>query len=212
MFSTNLNDVPAKFKIVNDTINKTIRYTVVNKPIIDMYLDCLDKADFPHSFIILNVKDSNRFIYNKKQYRTEWKKENTFCFESVLPAFMTEEKRKGKMNADLDLYLGLQTKMEKRKEKCFAIVRIDTLSGNAVPALTKGPGKIPVSSLVYILNQNFSGIPVLDETGYTQKFFIQLNENDISDISLLQQTLKKFGLDIITAEREVEMFVIDEIN
>lgn len=204
-----MSDIAGRVTVVEDSSSNTIRTSIINTPIIDLYLDCLGKRGFPHSFVILNVKDSSHFIYSKDQYRSAWIKENTFSFEAVFPASLPEEKRQHKMSNDLDLYLGMNGRMEKRKVECFVIVRIDTASAINT-TLNKVLRKIPVRSLVYILNQGFTGMPVIDETGYTQKIFLQLDENNYSNISLLRQSLKKFGLDIIRAEREVEMFVLSD--
>jgi hypothetical protein len=67
-----------------------------------------------------------------------------------------------------------------------------------------------VTSLIYILNDNVYGTPVIDETGIKDRFLLTLDSKILSNIPLLQKVITKYGLALITTEREIDMLVISE--
>lgn len=212
LLSTNISDVAPRFTTATDSIAGTVKTSFINMPVIALYLHCIKRPLSP-GYIMLQVKDTSAYVYYQdKEYKNSWTKQNTYCFESVLPLSVIDGDRQEKMRSDLDLWLGLHGRLEKRKIDCFVINR----SGNMIsPGIQyskdtiTGLKKISVSSLIYFLNQSMYGKPAIDETGY-KKFYVWLDKNSLSDTGYVNMMLEKYGLRLTTAQREIEMFVLSK--
>lgn len=111
-----------------DSVDQVVRVSMINYPIIDMYLKALgQQLRFPSSYMILEVKDTSRYVYNSKEnYRDEWRLDNNYSYEGGFPISLSKEERNRKIKQDLNFYLRLDGRMEKRKILCMVLER----SGN----------------------------------------------------------------------------------
>ena len=121
---------------------------------------------------------------------------------------------------DLNKYSGFYGRVEKRKVKCFVLVRTnsidkiktkgakfdDKLSYDTKQYMKNGP----MSRLVLRLNkiENIK-MPVIDGTGYKGNIDIEL-PGDFNNINELRKKLKQYNLDLIESERSIDMFVLTE--
>lgn len=123
------------------------------------------------------------------------------------------------MLADLNqntLYTG---KVEKRKTRCLVLkktspsdkiksknaVRINTLYHQDKAVLQSAP----LSVLIIWLNSGqLTGLPVLDETGYSGK--VDLNLGRVPDLQSLQKALAKYDLSLTAEERLLDMFILSD--
>jgi thiol-disulfide isomerase/thioredoxin len=167
--------------------------------IIDLYLHSYSLYRLPASHVLLEVKDTGRFVCMGK-YKTEWKKKNTFCYDSIAG----NNPKKGKeMREDLDRYFNLKGRMENRKVPCFHLIRT-----TPVTTIISSQQSITLHNLVYSLNQNFYGIPFINDAG--EKDIINISDESLTNIGLLKDALKKYGLKLIPGEIETEMLVITQ--
>jgi thiol-disulfide isomerase/thioredoxin len=206
-----------KSEFILDSINQRERFYIINFPILNLYLKTFGQSfEFPTSRMILEVKNLDRFVYDpNKDYLDVWKQNNTYCYEALFPLNLSIEKKREKIRTDLNILLRLNARMEKRRLLCLILVRTDSSNrllkaSNTFQSKYEKQFTITISGFIYKLNHTRYRYPVLDETGIMSDMYMQLNEDDFSDIFKLKKAIKKYGLDLKEEEREVEMFVLTE--
>jgi thiol-disulfide isomerase/thioredoxin len=212
-FGSNMDNIPNMEKMQPDSEKQCIKISFVNMPVIDLYLRSYGLFHIADSRIILEVKDTGHYVFNKnKNYRQAWVKQNTFCYEAVLPFSMPVEKRHQKLREDLDMFTGLQGRMEQRNMLCRILIRTDTAAKlQPVYSVRKVPDMVSLSYIVYMLDHIFSAMPAIDETGF-KKAWIKGDDGIVNDLPLLQETLQKYGLQFFTKERKIDVLVLSGKN
>ncbi len=177
---------------------------------------------------------SNRLVLDEELYSSllsdtqnlKWKTDHYFCYEQTL-AFGTDPvKQQQCMQLDLDRQFGLYSRLEKRLVPCyvFRLRNAELLTKAASISMADGIQKdesgywvvkdLPIAALAALLNRQSAGkaiFPVvLDETGYALPVSINLRVKNLHDLESLQKVLPSLGLELIRAEREVEMLVISK--
>ncbi len=167
--------------------------------IIDLYLHTYGLSWYPAKRIILEVKDSSRFFYNKSYgYKEEWKQRNRFRLQSIF------HDNSMPMRSVLNNFFKLNGRIEKRQQQCLVLRASNEAATNIVDPGTRSISKV---ALAYALGETY--LPLIDESNHLITHTI-VNENYLSDISLLKQTLKSSGLELVTETREMEVLVISE--
>lgn len=192
-----------------DSINHTVRTAFYNQPIIEMYLRLQEKYWFPKSQIILNVKDSSRYILDETKYfRRQWMEQNTFCYESILPGSITKAIQQQRIWNELDFYFGIHTVMEERAIPCLVLRQIRQ------PAKLSSivNGAVSISTIVYEMNQTYSGIPVLIENKDLEKIKLSVSKTQLTDRALLTEVFQQNGYELVQEIRRVEVLIITEPN
>jgi thiol-disulfide isomerase/thioredoxin len=210
-------------RMLKDSINNTLRWTVINAPVRILYrlsVSRFSDAGIPSNRFIYEVKQpGNFFVDSSRIYPEKWDWENTFCYEAVLPAQTTEAQRLQIMLEDLNRYTGYYGRKEKRRVPCYVI----KAAAHGFPSLSDSPVK-PVASkanqgsslyptisdLVKDLNKFSAMLPVLDETGVPDTLNIQVPGNARNKIDRIRKVLLSYGLQIHKTERELDVFVISE--
>lgn len=171
--------------------------------------------------LILEVKDKSKLFFDeKKMEKNDWEKENLYTYDIVVPASEKDSLYSYMIN-DLNRYSGYFGRIEKRKVKCFILIRIS----NEDKIATKGGEKeyrlhnnleekyisnITMDRFVSGLDGMKSiALPVVDETGYAGRIDIDLPV-DLNNVNAIREALQKYGLDLTEAERELEMFVLSQ--
>ena len=119
----------------------------------------------------------------------------------------------------LNEYSGYQASIESQRKKCLILKRTSSTDKMAtrgeepVDDFFKQTGLIrnkTLESLIVALNLNsqFTPLLVLDETWYNGKVDLALGK--ISDLTELKKALKKYALDLVEGERQVQMLVIKD--
>lgn len=67
---------------------------------------------------------------------------------------------------------------------------------------------IRVGQVVYLLNQQYGTIPVINETVGTTFTTLPLTEAQVINDSFLRKVLKQNGFELVTEERELDFLVI----
>jgi len=198
------------------------RFYFLNNGILYLYKAALD---FELNRIILEIADTNRYII-PGQPSDEWKEKNLYCYELTLPASSSKETMQQFLLDDLNRYFSLFGRIEKRKMKCWALVRNnndDSLlrTRSVKPRITVSDStgnhiymNQPVKKFVAGLNSQKSpsiNKPVfLDETGILFNIDIELPDVAYTDLTILKSSLAAYRLALVEVEREIDMFILSE--
>jgi hypothetical protein len=189
-----------------DSVSHTVRTAFYNQPVIEMYLRLMEKYWFPKSQIILHVKDSSRYIFDEHNYFVrQWMEQNTFCYESILPAGMSRVAQQRRIVSELNFYFGITVRLEERETPCLILHQIST----SLPPITDSATE-SISNMVYDINQRWSGIPVFigkEETGQRR---LPVSKTLLKDINTFKELLRNYGYELVAGKRKVEMLVITE--
>jgi thiol-disulfide isomerase/thioredoxin len=192
-----------------DSINHTVRTAFYNQPIIEMYLRLRGKFWFPRSQIILNVKDSSRYILDETKYfRRQWMEQNTFCYESILPTSTTGTVQQQRIWDELDFYFGIHTVLEERAIPCQVLRQ----KKPPVKPSSIANELVSISTIVYEMNQACSGIPVFIEDKELEKIRLPVSKAQLQDRAVLTEILQQNGYELVQEIRRVEVLVITEPN
>ena len=200
-----------------DSSNKNVRYYAINQPIIGLYKQTLKYTGLygHHNRFIVETKDSSRFFYDPaKYYYEEWMNKNAYSYEAYLPLHITEKNVLASMRADLDKYLGLQSRFEKRRMPCLLLVKkkggalsklndaVPQQSGRGILLFTR------TDEMVLSLNMTAGIPPVINATNIKGPVNLALNGSLLVDLPALRAALQSYGLDLQPAVRELEVFVL----
>lgn len=195
-FSTAGKNIPPNYFI--DSSSPSIKITAFNFPVTGLYLRSYGIQSFLPSHITADDKE----ILSKK---------NTASYEAVLPAGLSPEERGNKIRNDLDCYLKVSGRMEKRNVPCYVlkIISADTnfLLKAEPKTIQKGWRTISLKSLLFLANQ-FTGKPYLDESGLQQKLYVEGDRDAFTSHEKIQNLLKNYGLTFFEEMREQEMLVL----
>jgi thiol-disulfide isomerase/thioredoxin len=218
-FTNNMMDIPHRFTKTTDTATRCICISLINIPVIDLYRYSYGQFALPPSHIILNVKDTSRYVFDPdKEYRAQWTIKNTYCYEIKFPSDLSQELVKQKMVSDLDFYLGINSRWETKAVPCLVLIKRQGSANkaslpafyNSNRALQEHPRMITASYIVYQLNENLLGVPALDESGLGGDRVLDTTILNFSDLNILERQIEKYGLQLIIATRFRKMLVITE--
>lgn len=199
-----------------------LRKFYINKPVLSLY-----SSAFPNLETNRRILDDELYglLLNDTQ-NLKWKTDHYFCYEQTLASGTNPEKQQRLMQLDLDRQFELFSRIEKRLIKCYVLkLKNAGLLNTPAPGAVKGGLQKDdngywiiknhgISALVIALNRQSVGKPffpvVLDETGYALPVNIKLEVKDIHDLDALQKILPSCGLELIIADREVDMLVISK--
>jgi thiol-disulfide isomerase/thioredoxin len=196
-----------------------VRYYAINQPIAGLYKQTLKYSDLygHHNRFIVETDDSSRFFYDPaKYYYEDWMSRNAYTYEACLPLNTTEKAALASMRADLDRYLGLQGRFEKRSLPCLLLV---LKNDSALPKLA---GQAPLQSkrgillfsqtdeMVLSLNMTEGIPPIINETNINEPLRLSLDGSLLRDLPGLRAALQACGLDLLPAVREMDVFVLTD--
>lgn len=166
-----------------------------------------------------NYKSYYELEKGHKYRPVDWKK-NAFCLEILAPDF-TEGQIREIMLLFFHQNFELKSKIEKIKTKVKVVKRTNTpfkfkksKEGTKKERGASGGGiamkNVPISSIAYYLeNFGIAKMPVIDETGISGNYDIKMTFRE-EDPDQFYKDLKEMGLEVIDAEREVEMLILYE--
>lgn len=213
-----------------DSTNKTITRNHFNMTLLQLCDGSLNGQGTGYidpKKLILQVKDPGRYVaFN--EYQAIWRQQNTYCYSITLPLSLPEEETRKIIRNDLTHWLqvkGITVKKEVRTMPCLVLVRtkkddglLQSKGGDPVYTLTD-PGSVKrltntlFSALIFHLNEETPGIPwVVDETGIPGEMKVDMTFNlgSFQDLDAVRSSLQPYGLDLLKAERPLEMYVITE--
>lgn len=171
--------------------------------------------------IVLEVKDSTRFKNGDdfNDYNDVVHRKLLFCYESVRPDNGETPAQQAKAAiTDLDYFLGVHARYEKRKTRCLVLVSTGATDKlKTIPAVidendrsVKTEHGSDMKYFLMMLNETKNIPPVIDETNYKGEYFMQLKLDSYANIPALRTALQAYGLDLKEEEREIEMFVVTD--
>lgn len=115
-FRSALPDIPHRFLHTVDSAAGTQRLLIINYSLTEIFLKSYGlPVIYPQKWMQLNVADTSRFIYDPgKSYRQEWRSDNSYCYEAVLPISLSAQQYMDKLRSDVSAYFGFSSRIEKR--------------------------------------------------------------------------------------------------
>lgn len=165
---------------------------------------------------IIEVKNPKAIDYIKNtEVRVE--DNNLYNYEYIVPQSKADSLYP-LMLENLSRFADYKITIEKRKVKCLVLKRTSTVD----KLKTKGSEMSFIFSLSKTNLQNTSlyalvnslnavptiSLPIVDETGYSNN--IDLTMGAISDLNSIRKELMRYDLDLVEAERVLDMLVISE--
>lgn len=190
-----------------DSVNSVQRYYQTSLSVTNLYsvTGLFDGHAVNSKRRILEINEPYRYTNFKKEdgfYVTSdpsWKEENAYNYEIIVPLYLSIKDINYKFKADLDLYFGLNTRIEKRLIPVLLLK--ESKKSNKTKSLSK--------TMIYSLN-TIPTIPlVINEAKLLGDETFDVSSSKIS-IDILRNILKEYGLELIEEEREMEMFVLTE--
>lgn len=220
-------DITGRSELIKrDTLAGMLKYTLINRSIIDLYTAVYKKLVPRTSFpVVLDTKNPDVYMRPKDNDALEaWELKNCFCYELSVP--LDKEKEMGKlMIEDLNRFLGnlygIKGRLENRMVKNVVLrknsgFRISTAGGDSRSAHTDGVKEwfntpfASITSTFYLLYQNVSVPQVFaDETGFNGKVDLKLT-GDLSNFENLRRQLQEYGLELVIEQREMKCLVVKD--
>jgi len=240
MLTRNVDGAPGNYTITKPT-PLLVKRTLTNWTITNLYhvatlhtgLMSNYKGDFSEhlrSMVILDVKDSSMFDWptiTSEQWAKKPDSLKVFCYEQIVP-LADSANLNNYMLQDLNRYfgklLGIEGRMEKRKVKCWALVKTGTgsipISRGGKPEMTFGLNEDYCSVRNTTIREWFvsmlrggplenSPLPVINESGVTEPVDFEIH-GDLKNPRAIGDALHKYGLDFRLEERELDMMVISD--
>ncbi len=179
-----------------------------------------DSVWFGPSRIELHMKEPQRVFYNDSLGSLEeWRHKYAHCYQLVMPR-ASRLQLFNALREDLHrMFPDIVASIEPRRKLCWILSRIP---GREIPLASEGayisrmePSgytlqnarlKGLVSNMnIFILHE--SPIPLLDETGITEKLNLEINV-PLSDMALVSKDLEKYGLRITQEYRDINVLVL----
>ncbi|MCC8423593.1 FKBP-type peptidyl-prolyl cis-trans isomerase [Mucilaginibacter sp. UR6-11] len=212
--------------IVRDKNNHTVRVSLLNRGILDIYINGLmGTGNFgklvmptdvrPQEQVLWETGQRSMYAYDKASVIPEgdWNREHAICFESVNPdTGQSDEQVYKTVIADLDRLLGLHVRFEKRMEKVWIVARTGAQEKFLNRANVPYERAVGLGEFMYQVN-NPTGHPyVFNETGYKGQGVMDLQISNWGDLPALRKAIAPYGLSIKEEERSVDRLVFSEVD
>jgi thiol-disulfide isomerase/thioredoxin len=216
----NLKGIGVFYKDEVDSTTGIRSIRAINYSIAALYIQVLtDWRNFPRSHVWLQAGSKERFAYiNKKEYYNVWSEKNTYCYEATFPPHTPDAIVKQKIQADLDMYLQVQSSFETRKATCYVLVPDSGFTAASFPTgdyttLAAQASKDDVvfmfpDGLVNMLNTTYWGTPFYNGLDAHLHTAIILPEAILTDMHTLETSLKQQHLLLQKVTKDVYMLVL----
>lgn len=173
--------------------------------------------NLPKSLLDVSRIDSSRFVPVVNGKFTD---SNFHTFQMIAPKIINKKVLKNKMISDLEKYLGVESKWEKRIKKCLIVSR----SNYPISTFKAGQRALGISTVKLKLNDvtikeflRFLGFrvphysssrfnyPIIDESNFYGKLGGIDIETNMANYIELSKALEKYGLRLTVEDREVNV-------
>ena len=209
-----------KDDVDSNTCIRSIR--AINYSIAALYMQALtDWKSFTRSHVLLQPGKEQYFAYiNKKEYYNVWNEKNSYCYEASFPPLTPEPAIRQKIQADLDMYLQVQSSFETRKTSCYVLLPDSGFTASSFPTgdyakLVSQASKDDVvfmspDDLITTLNRNYWGTPFYNGIDKRLHIPVILPEAVLTDIQILKTALKQQHLLLQKVTKDVDMLVLKQ--
>jgi thiol-disulfide isomerase/thioredoxin len=182
--------------------------------------------------IELDVSDSTKYVTpfvmgeHDLAKNAAWYRAHTFCYDRIVPKKIPDSVFFADVLKDLNAVSPIKGTVIKKKKRVWLL--INTKQPN--PLLTSRGGRhrliwngnflqeiqaTPMPILLRYLNSFMDAYWVIDESGIDQPLDMVLNisrgnGNDHLDIPAVQESLRKYGLDLVAGEREIDVLYLTD--
>ena len=195
---------------------------MTNTSLLDMYKAVaarIDPAITEKRLIVSTTDSSELFPPVAIEERETWYRQHAYTIDLIVPVEEATHLYR-RMLEVLNTYSGYTGKFEKRKMNCWVLVR----SGAANLPESKGEKTLNnlwskdqpflQSGTMELLVKRFNTLPaieepVLDETGYCQKFDMHF-PGGLDDLKTIQKQLWKYGLSLQRQQRTITVFLVQK--
>lgn len=205
-----------------DTIKKTFRFSFYNASLLSYFRNAFRLKNVSER-VLLELKNSEKYLQpTDDNLLDNWIRNNWFTYEIQGPLQDInnwQESMKIDVNRFFGSMFGIEGVMEKRKFMSLIIVKskdglLKSAGGERLYVSNQNLIKIsniPFEEVVNVLSQKFENMnldrPFINETCFAGNVDMHL-EGNLDDLENVNKQLKQYGLNIIEAEREVEVLVI----
>lgn len=170
---------------------------------------------FPSNQVRIEVADSLQFIESTNRFGDT---SLLYCYDLIVPGFMKTDLYVI-MKQDLERYFPIRGQIKKQRVNCLVLTAPDSSKlpvGGGKPLIDKNyywlkmtnqPFKKLSATLGYYLQSK--GMPFKDETGITRDINIDISAK-LTDMDSVLSEIRKYGLDLAIAEREIEVLILSE--
>lgn len=171
--------------------------------------------------VALEVKDSLPFTAPAEANAySNWLENHAYCYELHLP-YARKDDVFSVMQQDVERFFPYDIKIEKRKMPCLVLVRTSAEDKIRSKGYYERPSRStndsivlndrPMSEFILSLNNmnNRLKTPFIDETNYADKIDLFLG-CWFTDLNKLKKELHQYDLDLIEAERIIDVLVIKD--
>lgn len=208
--------------VISDSINKTSRIYGINCRALTLYSLAYKKIQsFSKERIKYEIIDSvKRALFVSSEDPSRPSTSDLFTYELITPSSEADKVR-GRVAVDLQHFFGLNARFEKRKTDCYVL--------KALPNLHKSSSKggerkdnffDEDSGQIYTQNNTMDALYgylnevlpllVVDETNYSKTLDLKFPRPDQKDLTPLKEALRKQGILLEKAKREIEFFIISD--
>lgn len=196
-----------------DTIVNKSRIAVFNQSILEVYKMLLfNTTDKGTGFILtpgrisLEVENPSHYQYLPEYHdQAEWSSKNKICYEFVKHGMVDKTVMSKLAVQDLNNRLAINGRYERRKVTCLVFVKTDKPIADTLETKLGGTS-IPALVLMHLdMQQKFP--PAINETGFEGGLRMEPYDGTIAG---LRKEIQRHGLDLIEAEREIEVLVISD--
>jgi thiol-disulfide isomerase/thioredoxin len=97
-----------------DTVTGITKISMLNLSIIDMYRMVQHISRINDSTVCVEAVDKTKWLRSDIQDLSSWTASHCFCYETLLPVMMPEEKKKEKILHDLDVQFGITVLVDRK--------------------------------------------------------------------------------------------------
>lgn len=214
-----------------DTLNHTFRRTFLNSTVQRLYEDAF-RSLVKEDRMLIETKDRTPFQRPEDpNFLDSWYNQYLFSYEILVP-IAEEDKIQEIMRKDINRFfetnLQISAVIEKRAMPSLILTtkqhhllkpyEADSKQSYKKDGTTHTWTNYRFSNFVNSLGGHIEDLTIplalVDETGMGNEYCIdiKISDSDLNDIPKLTRILNQFGLDIIAAEREIEVLVIKDLN
>lgn len=206
------------------------RYFAINTYLIGLYYSVFSKNSgmLQRDRVELLIKDSIAVDPSLKYVRSDLRKRETwkysYCYELITPVKKSKKDFYTYLLEELNRILPYTACIEQSERKCYVIVRSDKdkqpvniIAKDSIywdKGIAKGFYHQTMETITDYLNWNMDK-PVIDESNFKGFANMELNivpekmdEKNVFNTDMIRQSLRKYGFDLIEAERMTGILVI----
>jgi len=194
---------------------------------LDTSIASIFEFDYLNKRLLIETKQRSLFKnWPKEEQATaaeidSFKKKYLFTYELILPPSFSLPEAYKIMLQDLQTAFRINSGIEKRRVKCLSLVR--TSSDDKIKSTIKNNQpyqfnhnndsvsfkNISLSLFIRYFNMHFDMPLIVDNTDYTGNVSLEMEMKD-QTLPTLREALRKYDLDLVETEREIEMIVLKD--